>query len=197
MSVNSENGDDARLERRAFLTRGGLVAGGAALGAALTMGPAGAQVTGVQFTYFPIPPTRVYDSRNDVFGPLQVGDELTLSTNLHTVDPAPIAITVNLTVTLTRQKGWIACFPANATFGGTSSINWFGDFQDLANNAFVEIPNDAAPATDGKVKFVGGGLPGAEAHIIIDLIGASAPIDYGSAAVADAVATYRTPWAAA
>jgi hypothetical protein len=194
MPGSSDNGEDARLERRAFLTRGGLVAGGAALGAALTMNPAGAQVTGVQFTYFPVPPTRVFDSRTAGTGPLGVGSVLTLSTGLHLADPAPIAITINMTVTLTHQKGWIACFPANTTFDGTSSINWFGDFQDLANNAFVEIPNDAAPATDGKVKFTAGGIAGASAHLVIDFIGASAPIDYGSGAVAGAAAAYQTPW---
>jgi hypothetical protein len=97
-------------------------------------------------------------------------------------------------VTLTHQKGWIACFPANKTFNGTPSINWFGDFQDLANNAFVEIPNDGVPATDGKIKFTPGGIVGAEAHLVVDLIGASAPIDYGSGAVAGAVSAYQTPW---
>jgi hypothetical protein len=184
------DGDDARLERRAFLTRGGLVAGGAALGAALTISPAGAQVTGVDFTYFPLPPTRVYDSRTAVVGggPLTLGATRTLFTGLHTAPTPPIAITVNLTVTLTRQKGWVALYPGDETFEGTSSINWFGDFQDLANNAFVGIP------ADGTLKLTCGGLPGAQAHIVIDFIGASAPVDYGSAAVAGAIDGYRVPW---
>jgi hypothetical protein len=192
MPVNSGDGDDARLERRAFLTRGGLVAGGAALGAALTVAPAGAQVTGVDFTYFPIAPARVYDSRQNL-GALQNGGTRTLFTGLHTVDPPPIAITVNLTVTLTRQKGWIAVFPGDEAFAGTSSINWFGDLQDLANNAFVGIP-DSSSSNPGALNFTCGGLPGAEAQFIVDLIGASAPIDYGTAAVADAIAAYRVPW---
>src|SRR6476646_4971333 len=141
MTATSGDGDDARVERRTFLTRGGLVAGGAALGAALTLSPAGAQVTGVQFTYFPIPPTRVYDSRDPgKGGALRTGFGRTLFTTLHTVDPAPIAITINLTVTLTHQKGWLAAYPGDADFDGTSSINWFGDFQDLANNAYVGVP---------------------------------------------------------
>jgi hypothetical protein len=192
MAVNTGDGDDARLERRAFLTRGGLVAGGAALGAALTVAPAGAQVTGVDYTYFPIPPGRVYDSRQNL-GALRNGVGRTLFTTLHTVDPPPIAITVNLTVTLTRQKGWIACYPGDAAFNGTSSINWFGDFQDLANNAFVGIPPAGDPH-QGEINFVCGGIAGAEAQFIVDIIGASAPIDYGTAAVADAIAAYRAPW---
>jgi hypothetical protein len=195
MPASSDTGDDARFERRAFLTRGGLVAGGAALGTALTMSPAGAQ-TGIDFTYFPIAPARVYDSRDPAgLGPLRNGFERTLTTTLHQVVPPPFAITVNLTVTLTRQKGWIALFPGNESFDGTSSINWFGDFQDLANNALVAVPNDGQP-TDGSLKFRCGGLPGAEAQFVVDLIGAAAPIDYGSAAAADAIAAYRAPWTA-
>ena len=32
------------------------------------------------------------------------------------------------------------------------------------------------------------------AQFIVDLIGASAPMDYGSAVMADAINAYRTPW---
>jgi hypothetical protein len=189
MPANPGDADDARVERRAFLTRGGLVAGGAALGAALTMSPAGAQVSGVQFTYFPVGPARVYDSRNPgKGGPLLNGATRPLFTGLQKADPRPIAITVNLTVTLKRQKGWIAAYPNDEAFSGTSSINWFGDFQDLANNAFVAIPDD------GVVNFRCGGLPGAQADFVVDFIGASAPIDFGAAAVADALAQYSNPW---
>jgi hypothetical protein len=192
MTASSGDGDDARVERRTFLTRGGLVAGGAALGAALTISPAGAQVTAVDYTYFPIPPGRVYDSRQGL-GALKNGVGRTLLTGLHAADPPPIAITINLTVTLTHQKGWIAAFPGDAPFNGTSSINWFGDFQDLANNAFVGIPPAGDPH-QGQINFVCGGVAGAEAQFIVDLIGASAPIDYGSATVAEAIDAYRAPW---
>src|SRR6185312_4037626 len=132
--------------------RGGLVAGGAALGAALTMSPAGAQeATAVDYTYIPVPPTRVYDSRGGL-GPLQKGVTRTLFTGLHAASPPPIAVTINLTVTLTHQKGWIAVYPGDEPFDGTSSINWFGDFQDLANNAFVGIP-DSGSSNPGALKF--------------------------------------------
>ena len=96
-------------------------------------------------------------------------------------------------MTLTRQKGWIAAFPGDATFNGTSSINWFGDFQDLANNAFIGIP-PAGDAHEGELVFACGGVAGAEAQFIVDIIGASAPVDYGPAAVAAAADAYRAPW---
>src|SRR6476659_2632709 len=68
--------EEARVERRAFLRRGGLVAGGAALGTAVAAGGAGAQVNAqaVDFTYFPVGPVRTYDSRN-AEGPLSNGAE--------------------------------------------------------------------------------------------------------------------------
>jgi hypothetical protein len=77
-----------------------------------------------------------------------------LNGNFNELDPPPIAITVNLTVTLTRQKGWLALYPGDEAFPGTSSINWFGDFQDLANSAYVAI-NDAS-----SLKLTCGGIRG-------------------------------------
>jgi hypothetical protein len=185
MTANSGNGE---VERRSFLTRGGLVAGGAALGAALAMSPAGAQQAAViDYVYVPIGPGRVYDSRL-ASGPLFNGGTRTLLTNLDTVDPRPLAITVNITVTLTRQKGWLALYPGDVTFSGTSSINWFGDFQDLANNGFVAIPDG------GAIKFTCGGIAGAQADFIVDLIGATVPIDFATASANGALAALQAPW---
>jgi hypothetical protein len=186
MAENSEAVAAARLERRAFLTRGGLVAGGAAIGAAVSMSPAGAQTT-VDYTYFAVTPFRLYDSRQ-ASGPLFNGGTRTLIGNFNQLDPAPIAITVNLTVTLTRQKGWLAMYPGDVDFPGTSSINWFGDFQDLANNTVVGINADSS------FKITCGGIAGAQADFVLDIIGASAPIDYGAPAAAQAIDAYRAPW---
>ncbi len=186
--TDAETDAKAVVQRRTFLTRGGLVAGGAALGAALTISPAGAQVAqAIDYVYFPVTPFRLYDSRQAT-GPIFNGGTRTLVGNFNEVNPPPIAITVNLTVTLTRQKGWLAIYPGDEAFPGTSSINWFGDFQDLANNAYVGI-NDAST-----LKITCGGISGAQADFVIDLIGATAGIDFGAAAVADAAEAYRTPW---
>ncbi len=81
-------------------------------------------------------------------------------------------------MTLTHQKGWLAALPGRRDFNGTSSINWFGDFQDLANNAFIGVPPAGDP-NQGELNFLCGGIAGAEAQFIVDLIGTSAPIDYG------------------
>lgn len=195
MTAISENGeaDDrtdaaAVVERRSFLARGGLVAGGAALGAALTMSPAGAQqAPTLDYIYYPISPTRLYDSRQ-ASGPLFNGQTRTLVGNFNALDPVPIAITVNLTVTLTRAKGWLAVYPGDVAFNGTSSINWFGDFQDLANNAYVGINSDST------LDLTCGGIPGAQADFVIDIIGATAQFDVSAASFSQTIDAYGAPW---
>jgi hypothetical protein len=202
----TEDGSERRdteatsVARRSFLSRGGLVAGGAALGAVLAPTAAGAQVSAqaVDFIYLPVPPTRLYDSRQ-ASGPLLNGFTRTLNTAFLTLDPVPIAVTFNMTVTQTRQKGWLALYPANHTFSGTSSINWFGDFQDLANNAYVEIPDDNL-STDGQIRVTCGGVAGAQADFVLDIIGLSAGFTIASAGAADVrnrlkdFAANRTPF---
>jgi hypothetical protein len=177
---------DARLERRAFLRRGGLVAGGAALGTAVAASGAGAQVNAqaIDYTYFPVDPARVYDSRSQG-GFLNNGFERTLITNYQNLEPPPIAVTFNLTVTQTVGAGWLAIFPGDVAFNGTSNINWFGNNQDLANNAFVRIPLNG-DANDGHLTVRCGGIPGAKAQFILDIMGASAGIDYSVTSASDA-----------
>ncbi|HEX5588212.1 MAG TPA: hypothetical protein VFZ17_12950, partial [Acidimicrobiia bacterium] len=101
-------------------------------------------------------------------------------TPYETLDPMPLAVTVNLTVTQTNALGWLALFPGDIPFPGTSSINWFGNNQDIANNAVVFIPDD------GNIVLRCGGTAGARAHIVIDIIAASVPIDYASATASEA-----------
>jgi hypothetical protein len=193
--IREGDGSDEGFDRRGFLRRGGLVAGGAALGAAAVgaaaANPAGAQVSAqaVDYTYFPVGPTRTYDSRSpSAGGALPNGGDRPLLTGLHTASPRPVAITINLTVTQTVGAGWLAVYPGDVAFSGTSSINWFGNNQDLANNAFVSIPDD------GVIRVRCGGVPGAKAQFIIDFIGASAPVDYGTTSAAQILDAYGAPW---
>jgi hypothetical protein len=191
----AENSGEDGFDRRRFLRHGGLVAGGAALSAAVVASGAGAQVSAqaVDYTYYPAGPARVYDSRNSPLGPLNNGQGRTLVTGYESLDPPPIAVTLNLTVTQTVGAGWLALFPADIPFAGTSSINWFGNNQDLANNAFVAIPLNG-DSNDGKINVVAGGIAGARAHFVLDIIGASAGIDYATAAAADVRSRYATTW---
>ena len=63
-----------------------------------------------------------------------------------------------------RAAGFLAVFPGDITWPGTSSVNWFGPNQNLSNNAFVFVPDD------GVITVRCGGL---RTHFVIDLIGAS------------------------
>jgi hypothetical protein len=135
----------------------------------------------VDYTYIPVGPARNYDSRNPgSLGPLPAGATRMITTNLQNADPRPLAITINLTVTQTVGAGWLAVYPDDVTFGGTSSINWFGSNQDLANNALVGIPDN------GVIRITAGGVAGARAQFIIDTIGASLPIDFGAVSASEA-----------
>jgi hypothetical protein len=194
----TESTHDAALGLRSFLQGTGLVAGGAAIGTVAAAMPASAQVTAqaIDFVYTPLGPVRSYDSRTSS-GPLGPGDEIALETFLHLQDPAPLAITVNLTVTQTVGSGYLALFPGDSAWPGTSSVNWFGPNQDLSNNAFVFIPPE-----DGVIVVRGGGGAGSRAQFVIDTIGGSIPVDFAeevSAAAARATlrgltASFSQPW---
>ncbi|HEX5587676.1 MAG TPA: hypothetical protein VFZ17_10225, partial [Acidimicrobiia bacterium] len=75
-TTGTRGNGEASLARRTFLRRGGLAVGSAGLATTLYAGAAGAQVTGqaIDYTYLPVGPGRVYDSRNGD-GPLNLNQE--------------------------------------------------------------------------------------------------------------------------
>src|SRR5262245_38809818 len=121
MGRATPNRTTGAVARRSFLRRGAIVGGAAALGAGLHATAAAAQVSAQagQPVYVAIPPTRVYDSRN-ASGFLGLGETRTLAPPTPP-DPFPYALTINLTVTQTAGKGWLAAYPGDQPFGGTSS----------------------------------------------------------------------------
>ena len=77
-----------------------------------------------------------------------------------------------------RRPGRIA----DISWPGTSSVNWFGAGQELANNAFVRIPDS------GLITVRCGGQ--GPTQFVIDIIGASGLVDASAlAAVQEARAT--------
>jgi hypothetical protein len=146
------------LNRRAFLRRGGLAAG--AVGAATLVAAAPAHaVTYSQYAPWPGGPIRIHDSRNSQFGPHTAGFRRKISGSLLN---GQMAVCINITVTQTVGNGWLAVYPGNASFNGTSNINWFMNGMTIANNAFVGLD----PADNG---FWVHTLSGS-AHVIIDLM---------------------------
>jgi hypothetical protein len=171
------------------LASGGALAGGAVLGATTHVAAAGAQVNAqtVDNSYVTVGPARVFDTRGGN-GPIHYGDTIQLATNFNTLVPVPIGVTLNVTVTLTVGKGWIALYPSDVTFGGTSNVNWFGDSQDIANNAFVGV------APDGVIQISAGGILGSQADFAIDIMGASVPLDSATAVASGLTKSLTAPW---
>ncbi len=153
-----------RESRRSFLRGGVVVAGAAAATTALAVSPAGAGIA-IPPAYGPVGPVRIYDSR-DGGGKLFPLQERDIQTDVTGVPNGVVALTVNLTITDTEGPGgFLAMFPGDIDWPGTSSVNWFGPGQNLANNAFVRVP------ASGLVTVRCGGQGGT--HFVIDVIGAS------------------------
>jgi hypothetical protein len=129
---------------------------------------AGQAVSGVVLGYLPsaqsffsLPSHRQYDSRGG--GKLQPGEERTIGLGGDAgVPPQARGAVINLTVTETEGAGYVAVFPANQAWNGTSSINWFGPGQNLANS-LVTAMDDLQQVT-----IRGGASP---THVIIDILG--------------------------
>jgi hypothetical protein len=180
-----EAADSRGVLRRRFLVSGGALAGGAVVAAASQAAPAAAQT--VDNSYVPVGPARVFDTRGGS-GPIVYGETFQLATSFNTLVPVPIGVTLNITVTQTVGKGWLALYPSNVTFGGTSNVNWSSDSQDIANNAFVGV------APDGVILISAGGIVGAQADFAIDIMAASVPVDSSTAAASGLTKSLTTPW---
>jgi hypothetical protein len=122
-----------------------------------------------QFT--PVAPVRVYDTRvgSPAPGQFAMGTVRTVSVaralggTLDVVPTRATAVSFNLTITRTTGAGWVAVDPGDATASSTSSINWFGAGQTLANATVVKL--DA----NRRVRITSGG-PGTT-DVIVDVTG--------------------------
>ena len=123
-------------------------------------------VQGMRIGYQPVrtgfvansPVPRVLDTRLSG-GKLQDREERVVSTG---VPAGATAAVINLTITQTEQAGYVAAFPANATWPGNSSINWSSNDQNLANSVISGIDES------GKIRIRGGVNP---TQVIVDVEG--------------------------
>ena len=133
-------------------------------------------------TFHAITPFRAYDSRATAPAPgvLATGSNRTMSIKdardgsgavlqSNVVPPGATAVTANVTVTNTTSNSYFGGFlcinPGGNTTMATSTINWFGSDQKLANG--VTLTLDA----DRQVTVVCGGPDGAGTNFIIDVCG--------------------------
>lgn len=117
-------------------------------------------------------PLRVYDSRvgappatgpkTPIVGPAERTIEC-WDTIGDLVPSNARALVINLTATGTSAAGWAAVFPAGATFGGTSNLN-FAAGQTVANSVTVRCGPDASIT-------VRVGEAGVSTNVIIDVMG--------------------------
>ena len=125
--------------------------------------------------FYPITPTRVYDSLC-TGGMIVRGRKRTIrvatgvtsqgcAIGADVVPAGARAITYNLTIKSTVAKGWLGVVPKGATFHGTSSISWFGSGQTLTNGGVVSLGGDR------RLDVYAGGVSGARTHFIVDITG--------------------------
>ena len=153
--------------RRKFLLKSGATAAAAAT-AATTIAAQPAGAAPLSPIYLPVGPFRTYDSRKSD-GKISAGQTRTLTGGNQ---PGDLAHVFNLTVTKTTGSGYLAVFPADETWGGTSSINWTGPNQTRANNAITGI------RSDGGINIYCGG--GGSAEFILDLMAVVTIVDLGA-----------------
>ena len=87
-----------------------------------------------------------------------------------------VAVAYNLTVTQTESNfGFLAVWPSDLAYPGTSAINWVAPNQTLANGGTVSVGNsfNTGPAS---LRVYCLGIPAAKTHFIIDVTGYYTPI---------------------
>ncbi len=132
-------------------------------------------------TFHVIAPVRVYDSRLALptQGKISVGQNRVVSVKdarsettgaVTTADVVPVgatAVVANLTITETESVigGFLSVVPGDATALSGSSINWYGENQNVANGLTAKI------AADRTVKVFCGGVAASKTHFVIDVTG--------------------------
>ena len=133
-----------------------------------------------------IAPVRVYDSRlaSPTQGKIAIGQNRVVSIKdarsettgaVTTADVVPVgatAVVANLTITETESVigGFLSVVPGDATALSGSSINWYGENQNIANGLTAKI------AADRTVKVFCGGVAGVEdplrhrRHRLLDVV---------------------------
>jgi hypothetical protein len=112
----------------------------------------------VGLTFFPVDPSKREIDTRGVRSKL-----VTFETYRVALEVPPFAFAlINLTITQTVAAGFLGAFPADITWPGTSSVNWFQTNQDTAN--LVVVGTDSQGAIN---LYCGAG----QTHVVVDLEG--------------------------
>lgn len=155
--------------RRRVLRKAGAATLAAAGGAAMLADSASAQ--SVQVVLVPFGPQRVYDTRQ-TDGRIFANQQRTLG---GAAAPSEFAHIYNVTITETQGAGgYLAVFPGDITWPGSSTLNWFGAGQMLANSAYTWLAE-----SDQSIRIRAGGPAGSSTHVVLDLVGVLTLVDLG------------------
>lgn len=129
----------------------------------------------------PIAPVRVFDSRFPAFGGIFSDDEYQLIdvkdaidtatgevTTVDAIPPGARAVAFNLTITQTLGNGYVIVNPGDSLAEASSNINWTTGGATLANGGVVSL---GSGAFERQLTLLVGGLPGAQAQLIVDITG--------------------------
>lgn len=144
--------------------------------------PAAAAQAAPASGFVPISSYRSYDSRlgPDESGKIFLEEQrfvdvaLDLDGNERIPDEAT-AVAFNVTVTQTEGAGYVQISPPGTEFGETSTVNWTGPDQTVANGGTVLLYE--GDIFENNLVFHLDGIGGAGAHVIIDITGYYVPIN--------------------
>jgi hypothetical protein len=136
-------------------------------------GPARTEGIAGGYVFVPINPFRAYDSRSYADGFMGGGDTvyfdvLTDQNGAAMIPADAVAVTYNLTATVTLNSGFLAIYPADIYWPGNSSLNWTQTNQTLANGGTVAIGNLDGP---GQVEVYCGPATYLGTDFIVDITG--------------------------
>jgi hypothetical protein len=153
-----------------------------ATGAATAVAPAAAAQAAPASGFVPIPSYRAYDSRldPDESGKIFLEEQRFVDVALdidgsERIPDEATAVAFNVTVTQTQGAGYVQMSPPGTAFGDTSTVNWTGPGQTVANGGNVLLYEGDVFENNLVFHLTGGG--GAGAHVIIDITGYYVPIN--------------------
>ena len=143
--------------------------------------PAAAAQAAPASGFVPISSYRSYDSRvdPDESGKIFLEEQRFVDVALdldgdERIPDAATAVAFNVTVTQTEGEGYVQISPPGTAFGDTSTVNWTGPDQTVANGGSVLLYE--GDTFENNLVFHLDGAGGAGAHVIIDVTGYYVPI---------------------
>ncbi len=144
-----------------------------------------AQVAQTPSAFVPIDSYRAFDSRDsNTPGRLEVSESVTITADQDTegnqvIPDEATAVTFNITAADTRGAAYLQVTTGNRELGNTSTVNWNGDGQFIANSGVTALFESTVPENESLENtfavFING-ADGGSAHVIIDITGYYIPV---------------------